>query len=532
MSLGEEGKRMVVHDVQTGRPVWAKDIAYTDPPILHGDRIIAGGKAIELLTGNPVMREDPLTGKQVAWSYTRAYGCNYPIACENLLTFRSSAAGFFDLANDGGVGNFGGFKSSCSSNLIAADGLLNAPDYTRTCSCSFQNQTSLAFVHMPELEMWTRNDFQYRGGVIERIGVNFGAAGDRRASDSTLWLEFPSRGAPSPKAPIEVSGEAKYFQRNPAAFLDGETPWVASSGLEGDVSVRITLDTKFDPTLAEGIPVGTNADDAEEDKDGKVRLDSTDLELVTDKDPQTVGIRFSGVDVGPGYRLEEAFIQFSVDEKTTDKTELLIRGEDIDNASVFTTDKNNISKRAKTTARVEWKPEPWVNADEHTKTERTPDLAPILSAILARPGWKSGNSVAFIFTGKGQRTARSFDGKAGGAPRLVLRVAGQPSPIIGSTANTARYKVRLHFAEPEDVAAGARVFDVFVQGQKVLDDFDIIVAAGGARRGVVREFSGIPVNGALNVQLKAVTTRQPILCGVEAIAQGADDKSDGKTDDK
>jgi hypothetical protein len=71
------------------------------------------------------------------------------------MLFRSGAAGFYDLANDGGTGNFGGFRSSCTMNLIAAGGVLTIPDYTRTCTCSYQNQTSVGLIHMPEAEMWT-----------------------------------------------------------------------------------------------------------------------------------------------------------------------------------------------------------------------------------------------------------------------------------------------------------------------------------------------------------------------------------------
>jgi len=127
------------------------------------------------------------------------------VACENLLTFRSGAAGYYDLAGHSGTGNFGGFKSGCTSNLIAADGVLNAPDYTRTCTCPYQNQTSLALVHMPEAEMWTHGLAGSEEKVppeIQRVGINFGAPGDRRADDGTLWLAFPTTGGGTPKAPI------------------------------------------------------------------------------------------------------------------------------------------------------------------------------------------------------------------------------------------------------------------------------------------------------------------------------------------
>ena len=114
------------------------------------------------------------------------------------MTFRSGAAGYFDYCNDGGTGNFGGFRSSCTNNLIVAGGLLNAPDYTRTCTCLYQNQTSLAMIHMPEAEMWTSFGTKEIKGPIQRVGILLGAPGDRKAEDGTLWLEAPSVGGVSP----------------------------------------------------------------------------------------------------------------------------------------------------------------------------------------------------------------------------------------------------------------------------------------------------------------------------------------------
>jgi len=92
----------------------------------------------------------------------------------------------------GGTGNFGGFRSSCTNNLVVADGILAAPDYTRTCTCSYQNQCSIALVPTADAEEWTFYGKNKLEKVIQRVGVNLGAPGDRRAPDGTLWLEFPS----------------------------------------------------------------------------------------------------------------------------------------------------------------------------------------------------------------------------------------------------------------------------------------------------------------------------------------------------
>lgn len=260
MIAGEDGSRMIVHRVRDGSVLWDKAIDYGEPPILHGSRIIAGGRMIDLLSGQAIDRRDPLTGKEAPWSYARGYGCNYAIASEHLLTFRAAAAGFFDLAGDGGTGHFGGFRTGCTTSLVAANGVLNAPDYTRTCSCSYQNQTSLALVHMPDIEVWTHNDFDYKSDAIRRLGINFAAAGDRRSAQSTLWLDYPAVGGPSPEVPVQINGEPTYFRRH-ASRVDGPgLSWVASSGLLGAVDITLTLI----PASAEGDESGASDRDPDD----------------------------------------------------------------------------------------------------------------------------------------------------------------------------------------------------------------------------------------------------------------------------
>lgn len=193
------------------------------------------------------MRLDPITNESVPWKWIRNYGCNTPAASEHLLTFRSGAAGYFDLCNDGGTGNFGGFRSSCTNNLIVAGGVLTAPEYTRTCTCAYQNQSSIGLIHMPEAEMWTSFGSKDVKGVVQRLGLNFGAVGDRKADDGTLWIEYPSIGGISPAVQVTTKPATPEVFRRHSTAVTGEYSWVTSSGFKNVSEVNVSLGTMDAP---------------------------------------------------------------------------------------------------------------------------------------------------------------------------------------------------------------------------------------------------------------------------------------------
>ncbi|NQU20232.1 MAG: PQQ-binding-like beta-propeller repeat protein [Candidatus Nealsonbacteria bacterium] len=230
-----------------GSIAWDKQITHGGPCIIHGETLHlsdpgTGGRAVSLLTGEVATRQHPLTGEAVPWHYARNYGCGSAVACENLLTFRSGAAGYYDLTSDGGTGNFGGFKSGCTDNLIPADGVLNAPDYTRTCTCSYQNQTSLALIHAPDVPTWTHYPIGEIGTRrIERLGLNLGAPGDRMGSDGTLWLGYSLDGSPLPKIDVEVDSDGSTYRRHASRVTDDAMSWVTASGLTGASKIVVTL---------------------------------------------------------------------------------------------------------------------------------------------------------------------------------------------------------------------------------------------------------------------------------------------------
>jgi outer membrane protein assembly factor BamB len=243
-TISDEPKGMRVYRAGGGDVLW-ENKSLAGPAMLHHDTILMAGKACDLMSGAPRMREHPLSGEKVEWTWSRNYGCNTPMASEHLLTFRSGAAGYFDMCNDGGTGNFGGFRSSCSNNLVVAGGVLTAPDYTRTCVCSYQNQTSIALVPMPEVETWTFFGSHSPKQAVRRLGLNLGAPGDRKADDGTLWVEYPSVAGNSPTVDVTLEPrDVEWFRRHSSQVSGAGHAWVAASGTKGIKSLQITLANK------------------------------------------------------------------------------------------------------------------------------------------------------------------------------------------------------------------------------------------------------------------------------------------------
>lgn len=90
--------------------------------------------------------------------------------------------------------------------------------------------------------------------------------------------------------------------------------------------------------------------------------------------------------------------------------------------------------------------------------------------------------------------------------------------------------VRLHFAEPDGLAAGQRVFTVAMDGKNGLENFEIARAAGAPAKTVVRAFPAVVIGDALTIRLTPApgSTAGPILCGVELIGETPTVSASGK----
>ena len=179
------------------------------------------------------------------------------------------------------------------------------------------------------------------------------------------------------------------------------------------------------------IPITSGNDDVEEDKDGNLYTDSSDLELMYDytnnESFQTVGLRFRNVRIPQGSVITNAYIQFYADESNSDtSTELEFSLHRATNSGAFSSS-SNVSSRAVFSNKVRWRPGAW-SSEESNSNQRTPNLKGLVQSLVDQSGWNPGNSLSVVIKGIGssltnsssKRVADSFEGGSNKAPKLIV----------------------------------------------------------------------------------------------------------------
>jgi hypothetical protein len=236
--------KLAVHRAVDGRRLWQRGVQYHQRPLVIGRKVVidpggfdwtTGKKslvdlapcAFDLLTGVPVTRSNPVTGRQEPWIFGRTEKCSGWTGSPNLLLFRTGTVSYYDFLRHEGRSDVGGIRQSCYINLFAAGGLVLMPDNSSGCTCSYLHRTSIALQPVEQQEHWGL----YMGcppapGIVEHLALNIGAIGDRRAPDGTLWLALP-RPAMGMTTASKVDNRAFLFASDSVTI-----EWLGSTGKE------------------------------------------------------------------------------------------------------------------------------------------------------------------------------------------------------------------------------------------------------------------------------------------------------------
>ena len=254
MTCNQQG--MAAHFGGDGYQLWRKDSSAEgflghpenlwDKIILWKDQILdqrGPGKAYSIQSGIPIQRPHPITGKEVSWEFTKSgHHCNYAIANPHMMTFRADTAGFCNI-EDATTSRLEGYRPGCRNSLIPANGVLNSPNFAEGCICGYPLFTSLALVHLPQAEIWSYSALKLEatGAAIEKLGINFGAPGDRFAADGTFWLGYPNRTGATPDVGLSIEGSPTWFRQHTSLADGAADDWIASSGILNPTRITIPL---------------------------------------------------------------------------------------------------------------------------------------------------------------------------------------------------------------------------------------------------------------------------------------------------
>ncbi|MBA4388522.1 MAG: hypothetical protein C0404_11110 [Verrucomicrobia bacterium] len=486
---------------------------YTGMPI--SDSSVPSGWHMSDPSFNNQPRTNLLTGLRETRSTPDGYGCGRHSDFGAIETGRNGCWGWFDKRNESGLVHWTGMRTDCEDggSAMVGDGVIVA--YGPGCSCDYPIRASIGLMSSPDTENWSlwggdRNQSTIDDARVKRVGLNFGAPGDRVADDGTVWIESPTMTGPSPLIPVTFTPDVPSFYYHHSSRIQdsSDRKWVTASGMKGASAIDIQLayaavalntavapaiDGQLDEACWDGSKPAQlcfNSDCRIERKTnrGLFRYDSSNLyvALQTQAESWNTGCE----NIRWGIYLSDRTLASNVHFEVYLDGRKKVNGADLTNG--WTSAWSGVAQRDTSTFRCEIAI-PWTTLQ--AAGVNTDQLVFNFHANADHPAW---TSIWFRPTG---------------ASRLcpLYRDVAQ-----GASGTPTVYVVKMYFAEPDDIAVGQRVFDIKLQGNTVASGFDIAQAAGGARKAVVREFSGVVVTDMLKVELVSVVG-QTLISGIEVM---------------
>jgi len=375
-----------------------------------------------------------------------------------------------------------------------------------------------------------------------------------RDAQTGLWNRRPIRSALA--VPLEVETFAGFgpyrFNADRIPVQGTDRPWIYGSGYRG--IRKATLKLNFFKPLASLPAQGAVAIDGKLDEpswgndmqsaNSPARLlpytgtrvlfrhDSQNLYVGMQRPPMTVVKRTARVGSIAGFTNEPRpwRVGDSKPDAVTDKDNwwrLIVSSDNGQRAAHFTVTPNGTRAGAlydgtRTNLDLTWKPA-WQSAVQTNAQGWALEMAIPWSTLAAAGVQPNRVAVNFLMQDPGAGTEALTYLGMGGCDRCANFT---PLGLGKAPAITPRqFTVRLHFAEPDDIKPGQRVFDVKLQNQVVLKGLDVVKEAGGVRTALVREFKNVPATEVMALEFIAsgkepTAASVPILSALEVYDEG------------
>jgi len=517
-------------DTYSWLPLKAKPVGYLSPaPPYSGDKgypttaTVSTSESVFTSLVNPLLGKLekfpglPSSGNDGACSRpSNRYG-DYGLTHGKLASFFDTSSNYwgrFFLPEIGG----------CPGRVSAGNGIVvvsASPVPGSACGCSAAMQVSdFALMPMEAEENWmvyqtVRTSDPVEEIPVRKVGINFGALGDRfEPEHGLLWTHHPYSGrygrcsynqaatiSTLPLLPVSYTGNTRSVYRHSAIMKSSGAHargWVAASQVTGMEEIAIAL---AQPVVAARFAAAPELDGALNEPAWKNarRIVFTPNHAAMDVNrsmglprPADECYAYWGYDDANLYVAAGTNVPFGTNAKKFLSITLNSRERVVPDLVLTCELKSKLVKSAA--------PPMWTYAT--SSTEFAPFVAEVAvpwSTLEAAGLWKEQLVVNLNLAGS--------------------LLTGQYTPLYldaarGALAETRPHTVRLYFAEMEGKAAGQRVFDVALQGKNVLSGLDVAKEAGGPRRELVREFSGVGIADRLTIGFTA-RTGAPVLSGVE-----------------
>jgi outer membrane protein assembly factor BamB len=185
-------RRITALSAKDGSVVWSRPLNYLRRPVIVEDEILIEPRACSAKTGEIKRRLHPLTGEDSTWEFVRpGHCCSITSACPNMFFLRGYFLWYYDMEMDQGMLPFGGIRPGCWLNMLPADGLLLFPEASAGCTCSYPIRSTVVMQPKPTQRTWAMCVQNGNMTPVKHMAINFGAPGDWRADDGTLWFSYP-----------------------------------------------------------------------------------------------------------------------------------------------------------------------------------------------------------------------------------------------------------------------------------------------------------------------------------------------------
>jgi len=182
--------------------------------------------------------------------------------------------------------------------------------------------------------------------------------------------------------------------------------------------------------------IASGSDDVEELSTGVINATSGDLDMMDDNGElyNTMGLRYTNVNIPQGAVITSAYIRFTADESNSQSASLSIDAALTANASPIPSVNNSLSNTPRTNAFASWNNIPaWTASNTYNST----DISAVIQELVNQSAWQSGNAALLLIEGSGTRTAETYEGGASVAPQLFVNyevIEGSSEPICNAAA--------------------------------------------------------------------------------------------------